>query len=180
MWQSNIFGSPGGHHRLLYGVFAGGGAAQQAVAIRTHMQSTLSAVGLLMMVAALLGLFALRYMFSPALVVIALQVCAGALMLWARLTFGMRSLHAIAQPTSGGLVTRGPYRYIRHPIYTAVCLFVWPAAIAHASWAAVGLATLLTAGAIVRLRCEESLLVMQYPDYAAYAARTKRMIPFVF
>lgn len=26
---------------------------------------------------------------------------------------------------AGGLVTNGPYRFIRHPIYTAVCLFVW-------------------------------------------------------
>jgi protein-S-isoprenylcysteine O-methyltransferase Ste14 len=144
------------------------------------MQATLSAVGLLLMIAALLGLIALGDALSPALAVIALQVCAGALMLSARITFGARSFHAIADPTSGELVTRGPYGYIRHPIYTAVCLFIWPAAIAHASWAAVGLAALLTGGAIVRMRCEESLLAAQYPEYAAYAARTKRMIPFVF
>lgn len=144
------------------------------------MQATLSTVGLLVMVGALLGLIALGDAVSPVPLVIALQVCAGALMLWARLTFGMRSFHATADPTSGGLVTRGPYGYIRHPIYTAVCLFIWPAAIAHGSWAAVGLAAALTAGAIVRLLCEESLLRLQYPEYAAYAVRTKRMIPLVF
>ena len=142
--------------------------------------AALSTIGLLAMIGALLGLIALGYALSPAPVVIALQVCAAALMLWARLTFGMRSFHASAEPTSGGLVTRGPYAYIRHPIYTAICLFVWPAAIAHGSWAALGLAAAVTAGAIVRLLCEESLLVVQYPEYAAYAARTKRMIPFVF
>jgi protein-S-isoprenylcysteine O-methyltransferase Ste14 len=144
------------------------------------MHATLSVVGLLMMIAALLGIIALGDALSPALVVIAFQVCAGALMLWARLTFGMRSFHPTADPTSGGLVTGGPYRFVRHPIYAAICLFMWPAAIAHASWAAVALAAVLTAGAIVRMVCEESLLVVQYPEYAAYAARTKRMIPFVF
>jgi protein-S-isoprenylcysteine O-methyltransferase Ste14 len=144
------------------------------------MQATLSTVGLLMMVAALLGLIARGDALSPVPVVIALQVCAGALMLWARFTLGMRSFHATADPTSGGLVTAGPYGYLRHPIYTAVCLFIWPAAIAHESWVAVGLAASLTVGAIVRLLCEESLLRVQYPEYAAYAARTTRMIPFVF
>ena len=144
------------------------------------MQATLSTVGLLMMIGALLGLIALGDALSPVVAVIALQVCAGALMLWARLTFGMRSFHATADPTSGGLVTGGPYAFVRHPIYTAVCLFIWPAAIAHASWAAVGLAAALTAGAIVRMLCEESLLMVQYPEYAGYAARTKRMIPLVF
>jgi len=144
------------------------------------MQAALSSLGLLMMIAALLGLIARGEILSPAIVVIALQVCAGALMLWARLTLGMRSFHATAQPTSGGLVVTGPYRYLRHPIYAAICLFTWPAAIAHGSWVAVGLAALLTAGAIVRMLCEESLLVVQYPEYPAYAAATKRMIPFVF
>src|SRR5262245_36894731 len=56
---------------------------------------------------------------------IAVQVAAGALMLWARLTFRVRSFHAGADPTPGGLVTTGPYRFVRHPIYTAILLFVW-------------------------------------------------------
>lgn len=43
-------------------------------------------------------------------------------MAWARLTFGRRSFHASAVPTAGGVETRGPYRFIRHPIYTAACV----------------------------------------------------------
>jgi protein-S-isoprenylcysteine O-methyltransferase Ste14 len=143
------------------------------------MQATLSTIGLLMMIGALLGLIARGDALSPVPGVIALQACAGALMIWARLTLGLRSFHATAGPTAGGLVTGGPYAYVRHPIYSAVCLFIWPAAIAHASWAAIGLAAVLTAGAFVRMLCEESLLMAQYSEYAAYAAKTKRVIPFV-
>jgi len=101
-------------------------------------------------------------------------------MLWARVTFGKRSFHAAATPTAGGLVKTGPYHYLRHPIYTAVVFFVWPGAIARASPAAIGFAALITFGAIVRMLCEEYLLVRQYPDYAEYARTTKRMIPYVF
>ena len=56
------------------------------------------------------------------------------LILWARVTFGRRSFHVVANPTEGGLVTSGPYRYIRHPIYAAICLFTWVGVAAHWSW----------------------------------------------
>jgi protein-S-isoprenylcysteine O-methyltransferase Ste14 len=113
-------------------------------------------------------------------VVIAIQVFGVLLMLWARITFGRRSFHASAQPTVGGLVRTGPYRYIRHPIYTAAQCFVWPAAIVRGTAPAIGFAALVLVGGIIRMLCEEHLLVQQYPDYVDYARSTKRMIPYVF
>src|SRR5829696_705644 len=66
----------------------------------------------------------------PALLV---QACAILLMVAARVTFGRRSFHAAADPTAGHLVTTGPYRWLRHPIYAAVLYFSWAAAIDHHS-----------------------------------------------
>jgi protein-S-isoprenylcysteine O-methyltransferase Ste14 len=114
---------------------------------------------------------------------IALQAAAVALMLWARWTFGRRSFHAAANPTAGGLVTAGPYRYWRHPIYAAVLLFVWSGVLAQGtppSAAALLLALLATLATAVRIQAEEQLLRATFPEYAAYAARTKRLVPFVF
>ena len=82
-------------------------------------------------------------------------------------------------PTAGGLVTTGPYRYIRHPIYTAVLLFTWAGAIANWSLPAIGLAVALTVGAGVRMWCEEQMVVITYPEYREYARVTKRVIPGV-
>lgn len=144
------------------------------------MQKTLSVVAFALMVAGIAGLYYTHALFFDAPVVIALQLFGVALMLWARATFGRRSFHAAANPTAGGLVKTGPYRYLRHPIYTAVCFFVWPPAI-HSAWPlALAFAALTTAGAIIRMLCEEQLLVRQYPDYRDYAQTTKRMIPYVF
>ena len=139
-----------------------------------------SLVGLAMMGAGLVGLILRQQVLSAAPAVIVLQACAVALMVWARLTFGGRSFHATASPTRGGLVTAGPYRWFRHPIYTSVCLFVWACVVGHPSWFAVGMASFVTSGGVVRMLAEESLLRRRYPEYADYARKTSRMVPYVF
>jgi protein-S-isoprenylcysteine O-methyltransferase Ste14 len=144
------------------------------------MLKVLSILGLILMVAALLGLFSTHSLFSRSPAVVAVQTAAVALLIWARLTFGRRSFHAAANPTEGGLVTTGPYRFVRHPIYTAVCLFAFAGALAHVSFTAVGLALLVFLGALGRMLPEEHLVLQRYPEYAEYAARTRRMLPFVF
>lgn len=144
------------------------------------MLKALSVLGLLAMIAALVGLLMIGSLVSSRPLVIALQAGAILLMIWARVTFGLRSFHAAANPTAGGLVTSGPYRYIRHPIYTAVCLFGWAGIAAHVSAASVALGVVLLAGGLARMLGEERLVAAMYPEYGEYAKRTKRMIPFVF
>lgn len=139
-----------------------------------------SGIFFLMMVAGLAGLIIRKSIFSDSLIVIALQGAAAALMVWARVTFGRRSFHATADPTAGGLVTDGPYRFIRHPIYTAVCVFVLAGVAAHPSPVAYALAALVVIGAVGRVVAEETLLREKYPAYADYSKRTARMVPFVF
>lgn len=140
----------------------------------------LSILGYLLMVAGLAGLLATHSLFSSSRVVLGLQAIAVALMLWARITFGRRSFHAAADPTEGGLVTTGPYRFIRHPIYTAVVLFTFAGAFARPSLLATGCACAIFLGALARIVLEERLLIARYPEYAGYAARTRRMLPYVF
>jgi protein-S-isoprenylcysteine O-methyltransferase Ste14 len=144
------------------------------------MLDAVSKAGFLIMVAGIAGLAMTRALFSPNPAVIGAQVAAAALMVWARVAFGRRSFHANATPTAGGLVTSGPYRHIRHPIYTAACLFSVAGALAHPSWRAGLFVLLVFAGALARMLAEERLVVIEYPDYAEYAHRTYRMVPFVF
>jgi protein-S-isoprenylcysteine O-methyltransferase Ste14 len=132
------------------------------------------------MVVGILGLFTAKALISHAPAAIAAQIAAVALMLWARVTFGRRSFHATAEPTAGGLVTSGPYAFFRHPIYTAVCLFTLAGALTYRTPAAFAWFALVVAGAIGRMLCEETLLRERFPEYAAYARRTARMVPFLF
>ena len=141
---------------------------------------SLSIIAYLAMVGGLLVLLATKSVFSPSFVVIATQVAALLLGIWARITFGRRSYHVAANPTEGGLVTTGPYHFIRHPIYTAVCLFTLPGVFAHWTWSSALLGALVVACALGRIFFEEKLLMARYPEYAQYAATTSRMIPFLF
>lgn len=144
------------------------------------MLKFLSIVGLIVMATGLIGLLKIGVLFSSQPVTIALQVFAVALFIWARVTFGRRSFHAAANPTEGGLVTSGPYRYIRHPIYTAACLFGWASIITHLSLVAVACGVLMFLGSLTRMLAEERLVQERYPQYVEYSRRTKRMLPGVF
>jgi protein-S-isoprenylcysteine O-methyltransferase Ste14 len=138
-----------------------------------------SIVALALMVAGLVWLIVRGELFARSPVAVACQVIGVVLMIWARVTFGRRSFHAAANPTAGGLVTTGPYRWLRHPIYSAILYFAWSAAIDSHSVQAFAAAGLVTAGAAARMYAEETLLARTYPDYIAYSARTARVIPFV-
>ena len=144
------------------------------------MLKILSQVGLLIMAAALIGLYKVGSLLSWNPVAIALQIVAVGLMGWARWTFKWRSFHASADPTAGGLVTTGPYRFIRHPIYTAACLFGWAGVVVHWSTLSVVLGAALIVGSLIRMLCEERLVMQRYPQYRDYARGTWRMIPYVF
>jgi len=109
----------------------------------------------------------------------AIQLGAIGLMIWARLTFGRRSFHASANPTAGGLVTCGPYGFVRHPIYAAAIYFTLAAVLDYRTLAAAAAGLLVAIGAVLRMHAEESLLVTMYPDYQAYKSRTARVLPYL-
>jgi protein-S-isoprenylcysteine O-methyltransferase Ste14 len=145
------------------------------------VNSRVSILGFVAAVAGLVGLIARRELFDLNPVTIALQALAFLFMVWARITFGMRSFHAAADATEGELVTRGPYGIVRNPIYAAVILFAWAGVGAHLGPASVALGLLILAGMLVRIFAEERALRTHYKDaYAAYCRRVKRLVPLVF
>jgi len=83
-------------------------------------------------------------------------------------------------PREGGhLVDTGPYRWIRHPMYTAVIVCgaacAWTAGSPGAWLAAAALAAVLAAKA----HFEERWMLQRHPAYAAYRKRTRRFLPLI-
>lgn len=140
----------------------------------------LSVLGWLLMAAGAIGLYDDHALLSHSPVVIGLQAAAVVLMIWARATFGLRSFHATANATEGGLVTSGPYHYVRNPIYSSVVLFAFAGAGAHIAPLSAAFALVTLGGALLRVFLEERSLRATYPEYADYAAHTPRMVPWLF
>ena len=139
----------------------------------------LSPVVFAVLLLAIVGLVYTGSLLGRGPLTIGLQVAAVLLMIWARVTFGVRSFHYAADPTAGGLVTTGPYRFLRHPIYAAILLFVWAGIAGSWSPLAAGLGLVVTAMLFLRMLFEEALVRETYPEYADYARRTRRVIPYV-
>ena len=80
------------------------------------------------------------------------------------------------------LITQGVYRRIRHPMYSALMLYSVGQALVIPNWVA-GPSNLLAFAVLLalRLRAEERMMDERFGDeYAAYSARTKRLIPGVW
>ncbi len=135
--------------------------------------------GFVVAVVGLVWLIMTEALFHPNPVSILVQAGAVVLMVWARKTLGMRSFHASANPTSGPLITAGPYRWWRHPIYAAIIYFTWAGVLPQVSLQSVAAALLVTGGLYLRMRLEEGFLRGAYPEYEAYCTSAKRFVPYV-
>jgi protein-S-isoprenylcysteine O-methyltransferase Ste14 len=79
------------------------------------------------------------------------------------------------------LVTNGPYAMVRHPLYLVEEIALLGVFIQVASWTAAALFIVQFAFQVLRMRNEEDVLRRAFPlEYAAYAARTARLIPGVW
>ncbi len=99
---------------------------------------------------------------------------------WSFLSMGLGNIRAFPEiPESGRLVVQGPYRWVRHPMYTSLLLITLAWVLANPFpyrlilW--VGLAVTLW----VKLNYEEQLLLERFPSYEEYRRGTKRIIPFL-
>ena len=113
--------------------------------------------------------------FIPALILLAI---AGALAIAALITLRLSNLSVMPEPVSQGeLITNGPYKYIRHPMYTSVLLGSLGMLLLNITVLSGILLIALLAVLILKIRREESLLQAAYIGYADYRRYTGALLP---
>ena len=100
--------------------------------------------------------------------------------IWARVCLGRNWSADLTLKENHELIDRGPYRFVRHPIYTGFALLVLGTALWYGHAEGFTLFVALLGGLYVRARREERLLAKQFPGtYLSYKTRTKMFIPFI-
>ena len=77
------------------------------------------------------------------------------------------------------LITEGPYRWTRHPMYTALIIMMIGVSGYNGRWINQVAALTLIAIVVTKALREEQLLPRIFPEYPDYANTTKRFIPYV-
>jgi protein-S-isoprenylcysteine O-methyltransferase Ste14 len=110
-----------------------------------------------------------------------LQVAAGLLGVWALVTMRWDRLRVVPSPRPDvELVERGPYRWVRHPMYVAVLGVALALVLDTPSAARWGAWVVLAVDLVVKLHYEEGLLVRALPGYTDYQQRTWRLLPGLY
>ena len=100
---------------------------------------------------------------------------------WVFHTIGSNVTETVLTKDSQVLVTSGPYRWIRHPLYTGALLFMFSLSMVFEDWVIFffSLAGLLAFRLLVIPAEEEQLLEAFGEDYECYQSRTGSLLPWI-
>lgn len=111
---------------------------------------------------------------------LALNFAGIALAAWARLIIGKNWSATVTVKQSHQLVRRGPYKIVRHPIYSGLLLAILGTAIALREVRDLVGFGFVFAGFWMKLRLEERFMTEQFgEDYTRYEVEVRALIPFV-
>jgi protein-S-isoprenylcysteine O-methyltransferase Ste14 len=100
---------------------------------------------------------------------------------WARLHLGSNWSGMVTLKREHALVLTGPYRWVRHPIYTGLLLALLGTAIARGDWSSLIAVALCAASFIRKIGIEERWLRELFKDeYDRYSARVPALIPLIY
>ena len=110
-----------------------------------------------------------------------LTACGLGFAIWARRVLGTNWSAMPGIKKDHELIQRGPYRLVRHPIYTGLLLAVFGSCLAEGRVGNLWVVGMVAVLLIVKLKAEEALLTRQFPEaYLRYQRRVKALIPFVY
>ena len=96
-------------------------------------------------------------------------------------TLGKNLTDTVVTRTEHTLVTRGPYRWVRHPFYLATALAVVANSLVTANWFLALTGGISFGLLVLRTRIEEEKLIERFgEDYNEYMKRTGRFLPRLF
>ena len=120
----------------------------------------------------------LPHTLSIALVADAIVLAGLVIAVWARIALGSNWSARVTLKENHELIQRGPYRLVRHPIYSGLLLMILGTALLAGQLGGFVALAFCFYGFWIKLRQEEALLTKRLPGYSEYKTHTKALIPF--
>jgi len=99
---------------------------------------------------------------------------------WAIYTIRVGNFNIQPEVKSNFLIKKGPYKWIRNPMYLAVILFYLPIFLTNSEWINILAFGVLLTVLILKILLEESFLKLRFgEEYLLYKSKTKRLIPYL-
>ena len=101
--------------------------------------------------------------------------------IWARKTLGDNWSGNVTIKREHELIQSGPYKIVRHPIYTGFEICFLGAAVTIGQLKGFAALGIIFLNHLNKIKLEEKIMCEQFPEeYARYSKRVKRLIPFIF
>lgn len=158
---------------------------KENIQYRTTRQRILAATGYLLIFTALyLPLFTGAHLLpasAPLQTTGAILCIAGiGLSIWSRLLLGANWSGGVTAKRDHELIIRGPYRVVRHPIYTGFLMALTGTSLVTGGGAAIFVTVVCLLALYLKIAQEEKLLNELFPGaYAAYQRQTRKLVPFL-
>lgn len=114
------------------------------------------------------------------LIGLSISIVGAVLAIWSRVLLGRNWSLSVQQKQNHELIIKGPYRLVRHPIYSGLLLLFAGNAIIVGDYRGILAVLIVFASFWWKSRKEEALLIKTFGDqYVSYKRQTKAIIPFL-
>jgi protein-S-isoprenylcysteine O-methyltransferase Ste14 len=103
------------------------------------------------------------------------------LVIWALVAMSKSKVSVFPDLKQGAiLIAKGPYKFIRHPMYLALILFSLSVVIDKPYYFRILIGLLLILNLLIKIEFEEKILIKEFKEYGNYIKVTRKLLPFIY
>ena len=141
----------------------------------------ISRILVLMQFTCLTSIFLTGPVISSKILYFIIEIIGILILIWSVSVMSLSKLNVFPDVRNGAiLISHGPYKFIRHPMYLSVILICLSVVLEFLNPGRLLILMILIATLIYKIEFEENLLINNFEKYAEYRKTTKKLIPFIY